>query len=127
MPDQTAAIPVREARRIGEEYRKSWVVLIACDDAGFRTATWGREPEHKEQAADFADAIFADLPKITHEDYRHLDAGEQAQRVDTLLQAIKAADKAIEAVLVQRRGGWPIHNNELELLRANLQEAVKST
>ena len=85
------AVPVHEARKIAERYRKAIVVIVAYDTTHqkLHTTTFGVMPEDKDVAALWgeacATAIGADTSKsVWYENYRTTTEAEYKRRIDEL-------------------------------------------
>lgn len=129
-PEGYRSIPVEAARRIGQDYGKSLVLLLAYDAIFDRTHTvsWGESAEQKERAAALVDvvlkAIGVDLSTHTdYEDYRHIDAGRHAQIVDQLISAARRADALLRHLDDNFTLG-PITSSDINAVRGALQEAI---
>lgn len=77
MASEHIEIPIAEARRLAEQYRKTHVIIIGYDAAAqmFHTTTFGRDAAHKHQAAKAGEiatkALGADIEqKTSYEDFR---------------------------------------------------------
>lgn len=85
-------VPVSEARRIGEKFKKSMAIIIAYDieHALTHTTTWGKEPEDKEQAADVGETCTRLIcgegyeQRRSFEDYRFTDQGKRTKEIEDL-------------------------------------------
>lgn len=122
-------IPVAVAREIAARYQKSQVVILAWDPVHelTHTTTYGVEPDEKERAAEVGDACAKAIcgdgfeRRRSFEDYRHIDAGERAKKIDQLYWACKSADHAIASVMAERYG---ITDLALQAVRDALSEAM---
>jgi hypothetical protein len=126
--DRCVPIPVCLARKIGDEYFKDCVVILAYDHRSKKThaTTWGRKALDKESAVHVRDAcleaIGADMNNPTiHEDYRFLEQGEWQACIDKLISACKAADYAIASVIATREG---ITDTALNNVRDAIKNAI---
>lgn len=105
-------IPVETAREIATKFHKSMVVVLAYDPASMltHTTTYGVEPADKERAADVgercAKLICGDgfEQRTRYEDYRFVDQGKRAQKIEKLSTACKAAGHALRSILALRDG-----------------------
>jgi hypothetical protein len=120
------AIPVEEARAIGQHFEKDRVVILAYDAESQRTAivTWGRQPSDKEAAAHVGDRCAEllgcrrDTVEV-HQDFRR--EGEAAAAVDAMVMACRAADHALGSLLACRNG---ISDDLIRGIRGALQRAI---
>lgn len=104
-------IPVEEARRIAGEFRKSLVIIFACDPVSelAHMTTYGTTVPEKELAADLGIKFMAAagselIEKRTYEDYRHVDAGKRALKIEKLNTACTAAAHALRSLMAVREG-----------------------
>jgi len=128
-PEGYRPVPVNVAREISERFEKSMVVIGTYDSKHdmLHTTTYGVEPKDKENAADWGE-LFAGLVcgegferRQVFEDYRFLDQGARAQKIEHLVRACRAADHAIGSVMAMRNG---ITDEALQDVRNALQAAL---
>lgn len=122
-------VPVEAARSVGQLFDKNMVVILAYDRVHEKThtTTWGRTPEDKLGVARLGDicaeACGADMSKTeVYQDFRAISAGEQAQKIDKLVRACRAAKHAISSIMVVRDG---MTDEELGDVRAAIIKAVE--
>ena len=92
-------VPIDEARRIANAYRKSMVVILTYDPESemTHTTTYGVEPFDKERAAEVGEACaklicgegFAE--RTIYSDYRFIAEGERAKQIEQLRQLLVEA------------------------------------
>lgn len=95
-------IPINEAWRIAQDYRKSHVVIVCYDADHHKThlTTYGRTAEQKVQAAKLGEILLAatganmaKLPGDDEEDFRlQFDAAMYAEAKDLLKQVLTRAE-----------------------------------
>jgi hypothetical protein len=122
------AIPVSEALRVAEAYEKSMVVITAWDPKAqlVHTTTYGKDATDKELAAllgeVFARAAGADLSRArVFEDYRFVDEGKQAEKVEALHRACRAALEVVDGLWY----GRAVPDKQLNDVRILLAESMK--
>lgn len=122
-------IGVDVARQIAERFRKSAVVILAYDpESGMlHTTTFGAHAAAKLVAAKWGDRCNQLIAgagfelRTSYEDFRDADPARQAERIDTLLRACRAAEHAIGSLLAVRDG---ISDELLANVRDELAAAI---
>lgn len=126
----TSNVTVDRVREFVERAGKDWALVITGDGATTQYTTWGRDPDHKVFAGDFAEEISAWInagwsscldpatgPATVMESYK-LDAAKNKAALERLREACKGA-----LALLRRFPGQtalPMRQDELMLLQGEL-------
>lgn len=124
MPDPGyQEVPVGAAQHIAHAYGKDIVIVLAYDWERnmLHTTTYGRQPLHKDEAAEWGRKLsnfLYQVPSAAHvyADYRATPAAEAQAKIEALEARVKELERADRAINLMRTSPNPLVVNVAERL-----------